>query len=360
MKPKPFMTALRSKLHKILNIALQWGAAALGGALANMLNVPLAWTLGPLIVTAGLSISGTMPYAPVEARRLGQLIIGMAIGLNMTPDAAEKLLTWLPIMVLSALVSIFLAALFTNVVARKSHIDSCSAYFALLPGGMTEMANVGQRLGARAEAISLAHALRVALTVLIVPWAVIMIDGQTDFGFNVSRTNLSLPMLAFLTIAALSGAFALHKVRFTNPWMLGSLAAVGFLVGMGLVEGKLPVQLLWIGQFFIGMAVGERFKRDILRRLPRLALISSIALIAMSLIMAGFAAIIQRLGTSDLESLVLAVSPGGFAEMTLTAQMLHLDVALVTGFHFARAFAVNSLAAPLWHLLKRIGWCNHN
>jgi uncharacterized protein len=215
MKPKPFMTALRSKFHKILNIALQWGAAALGGALANMLNVPLAWTLGPLIVTAGLSISGTMPYAPVEARRLGQLIIGMAIGLNMTPDAAEKLLTWLPIMVLSALVSIFLAALFTNVVARKSHIDSCSAYFALLPGGMTEMANVGQRLGARAEAISLAHALRVALTVLIVPWAVIMIDGQTNFGFNVSRTNLSLSMLAFLTIAALSGAFALHKVRFT-------------------------------------------------------------------------------------------------------------------------------------------------
>jgi membrane AbrB-like protein len=259
-------------------------------------------------------------------------------------------------MVLTALISMFLAALISGVVARSARIDTCSAYFALLPGGLSEMANVGHKLGARSEAISLAHALRVALTVMIVPWAVLMLDTQTDIEFSSGHAVLDWPTLALLAAAAMAGAMVLRKVRLANPWMLGALAAVGLLAGMGFVEGRIPQPLMWIGQFLIGLAVGTRFKRDILLRLPRLALVSSGAVLALTAMMAGYAVVIRSLGASDLESLILAVSPGGFAEMTLTAQMLNLDVALVTGFHFVRAFAVNSLAAPMWHCLAGYDW----
>lgn len=341
----------------VLRTISQWGAAAAAGALADAAEVPLAWVLGPLVITAVFSIAGSTPYAPVQARRLGQIIVGTVIGLNMTTEAAASLLVWLPVMVLTAIVSMLLAAAISGIVARGAGIDGCSAYFALLPGGLTEMANVGSRLGARSEAISLVHALRVALTVMIVPWAVVMMDTQADIGLRGGpRVVLDLPIVVLLAAAAVIGTLVLRKVRFSNPWMLGALAAVGVMAGSGLVEGQLPAPLLWLGQFFIGMAVGARFKRDIMRRLPRLALVSSLAILFMALVMAGYALAIKSLGASDLESLILAVSSGGFAEMTLTAQMLHLDVALVTGFHFVRAFAVNSLAAPLWCWLIKLGW----
>jgi len=58
----------------------------------------------------------------------------------------------------------------------------------------------------------------------------------------------------------------------------------------------------------------------------------------------------------DIASAALGASPGGFAEMTVTAQTLHLDVALVAGFHVVRAFMVNSLTVYYWRVLSRIGF----
>ncbi|NKB79893.1 hypothetical protein HED49_19745 [Ochrobactrum daejeonense] len=46
----------------------------------------------------------------------------------------------------------------------------------------------------------------------------------------------------------------------------------------------------------------------------------------------------------DVASSLLAVSPGGFSEMAATADILKLNVALVTIFHVTRAFIVNGFA----------------
>lgn len=331
-----------------------WALSAAAGAVADRFGVPLAWVLAPLIVTAAFSIAGHPPVTRVEARRLGQVIVGSAIGLNMTGEAALKLIGWLPVMILTALVSLLLAAAFSRFVARLGRVDTRTAYFALLPGGLSEMANVGSRLGARSEAISLSHALRVALAVLIIPPVVLLIDTQIDLSATSQRPVLGWAAILMLGAAALAGAMLLRAVRLANPWMLGALAAAGLLAGSGLVEGRVPNALLWAGQFLIGIAIGVRFKRDILRRLPRFAAVSSLATVCLGLLMAGYAGIIRSLGPSDYESLLLAVSPGGFAEMTLTAKSLGLDVALVTGFHFVRAFAVNGLALPIWLRLEKL------
>lgn len=331
-----------------------WAMAAALGALADRAGIPLAWVLGPLVAAAGFAIAGRQPFAPVKARRGGQLIVGCAVGLNLTPDAALKLVVWLPGMIFTAVLSIFLAALLSIAVARLGRMDIHTAYFAMLPGGLSEMANVGSKFGAQSEAVSLSHALRVALAVLIVPPLVLLIDDRIDLASGAIRATLEWPALLMLGGAAAIGAMALRLVNFANPWMLGALAAGGLLAGTGMIEGRLPSPLLWAGQFFIGLAIGSRFRGSVLRRLPRFGFVSSIGTLLLGLLMAGYAWFLRMAGASDFESLILAVSPGGFAEMTLTAQALHLDVALVTGFHFVRAFAVNSLAAPAWVRLERL------
>lgn len=343
-------------LRQALRSVPCWALAIVAAILAARLDVPLAWVLGPLVVAGAFSIAERAPYSPVQARRLGQVVVGTAIGLNLTTDAASKLALWLPAMVLTAVLSLILAAMLSILLARWGRVDRCTAYFALLPGGLSEMANVGNRLGAMSEAISLSHALRVALSVLIIPPVVLMIDMQELLGGQVKSPVLGWDIVLALGLASLAGAMVMRLMRIANPWMLGALAASGLLSGSGLVAGRIPQELMWLGQLLIGLAIGARFKGRVIRRLPRFALVSSVATIGLGLLMAGYGGLLRLTGWSDYESLLLAVSPGGFAEMTLVAQQLHLDVALVTGFHFVRAFAVNSLALPLWTHLEKYAW----
>lgn len=333
-----------------------WALAAVLGAVADRLGVPLAWVLGPLLVAAAFSIAGARPAAPLRARRAGQLIVGAAIGLNMTAAAAATLALWLPLFVATALASILLSATISVLFARLGRVDARTAYFSMLPGGLSEMANVGAALGARSDAISLSQALRVALAVLLMPPLVLAI-GQDGGVPGLERAGaLSALSVVLVLTAGLAGALALRATRLANPWMLGSLAAAGLVAGAGLVHGAMPAPVLWIGQFFIGLAIGVRFRRDIVRRLPRLAAVSAGMTVLLGALLLGVASGVAALTGVDIASAALGASPGGFAEMTLTAQALHLDVTLVTGFHFTRAFLVNGLAVAAWRVLDRMGW----
>jgi uncharacterized protein len=54
---------------------------------------------------------------------------------------------------------------------------------------------------------------------------------------------------------------------------------------------------------------------------------------------------------------VLATSPGGIAEMTLTAKNLRLGVPVVTVFHVTRMVATVVAIAPLYRIVGRWrGW----
>jgi uncharacterized membrane protein AbrB (regulator of aidB expression) len=57
----------------------------------------------------------------------------------------------------------------------------------------------------------------------------------------------------------------------------------------------------------------------------------------------------------DLASVALGASPGGMAEMALTAQVLHLNVALVIAFHVIRAFFVNAFTLYFYKFFSWIG-----
>lgn len=339
-----------------LRAVLCWIAALLAAAAADRLQVPLAWVLGPLLVTAAASMSGVRVFAPQGARRFGQIIIGAAIGLNMTPDAVGSLFAWLPAMVATALLSTLIGATMSVGLARYGPIDQKTAFFAMVPGGLSEMANIGAAQGARSEAIALSQALRVALAVCVMPPLVLALGEDGGVFSAATRHDASWHQIALLLIAGFAGVQLVRLLRLANPWMLGSLGASALLTGSGFAEGHLPDPMLWTGQFFIGLAIGTRFKRDIVRKLLRLAALSTVLTLFAGFLLLLVAVAMAGLTGIDLASAALGASPGGFAEMTVTAQTLHLDVALVAGFHVVRAFMVNSLTVYYWRILESCGF----
>jgi hypothetical protein len=329
--------------------------AGLMGYLAHEAHVPLAWILGPLLTTAVAAIAGFPIFAPLAGRRFGQITVGTSIGLNITAPVALLMLFWLPVMVLTAIIGIFVAALISVPFGAAGGIDGKTAYYAMMPGGLSEMANLGSAAGAHPEPIAVSQALRVALLVCILPPLIIALDIHgTDIA------SLSLPTLSTsevviaLALGAVGVAIA-RLLRFNNPWMIGALVAGGIAAATGFLAGHLPQALYWLGQFLIGISIGSRFKREIVIRLPRVFAASSFFLLVLAALLFGYAALLSWLSGLDLASATLGSSPGGLAEMSITAQTLHLPVGLVTGFHAVRAVVVNGFSTSFWKIFDRIG-----
>ncbi|WP_230532854.1 AbrB family transcriptional regulator [Microvirga roseola] len=331
------------------------GASVGLGLLASWAHVPLAWVLGPLIATALVSIAGFPVFAPALGRRLGQAVAGTSVGLNVTAAALQTITLWAPLMVLTALLAIFLSAVLSVPLARVGRIDHKTAFFSLTPGGLSEMANVGVSVGAQPELIALSQALRVALLVCLMPPVIIGLGIDGGLINEASQVRLSWPQAGIALMAGIAGVAVTRMLRFNNPWTVGAIVGAACLAASDILIGRMPGVLFSLGQFFIGISIGSRFRRENIVRLPRLALISSIFTILLAALLFGYAGLLSVFTDIDIASAALASSPGGMAEMALTAQVLHLNVALVTAFHVIRAFLVNAFTLHFYGLFKRIG-----
>lgn len=323
---------------------------------AHALSIPLAWVLAPLMVTATFAIGGVVPFAPLAGRRVGQVIIGAAIGLNLTPAVAGMVVAWLPMMVITGLVSMLVGSACAIVLARLGRVDIKTAYFCMMPGGLSEMANIGAEYGARNEPIALSQALRVALVVCILPPLLVGLDLQGEFHDRALARDIPLLLVPLLGLIGLVGVYTVKTLRFNNPWMIGALVGVGLFSALGYFDGRMPREVFYGGQFLLGISIGARFRREVVLKLGRFAVVSCGLVLVMTAAMALYAAALAYLGDIDVASAALAASPGGFAEMAVTAEMLHLNVALVTAFHVTRATLVNGFTTYYFAFLERIGF----
>lgn len=325
------------------------------GWLASYAHVPLAWVLGPLLTTALISIAGYPVFAPALGRRLGQAIVGASVGLNITAAAVGVLVMWAPWMVMTALVAILFAAALSVPMSMISKVDHKTAFFSLTPGGLSEMANIGVSVGAEAEPIAVSQALRVALLVCLMPPLIIALGIDGGLINQADQIQLSWLHVAAALAAGIAGVVVTRLLRFNNPWTVGAILGTGIVAATGLLTGRMPGSLFALGQFLIGLSIGAHFRRESLIRLPRIFIVSALFTILLSILLFAYAGFLSALTGIDLASVALGSSPGGMAEMALTAQVLHLNVALVIAFHVIRAFFVNGFTLYFYKFFNWIG-----
>ena len=346
---------------------LTWLVGMVGGAIAQALHWPLPWMIGSLTLVAIFSIGGMTTGTPRVARRSGQFVLGCAIGLMMTPAVAQALFKWLPVMVIGALLSIVSSAAFIGWFRRIAGTDRVSAWFAVLPGGAAEMANISESQGGQTAPVALAQVTRVALTVTMIPLAVRglshaypsaagVVLPAADGSADVVLVGLSTAMASWAGIAAvgLGGGLLASRLRIVNPWLLGPLILVAVFEAAGSDFVPVPGVLLSVAQVLLGVTLGTAFTARAVREMPSVLVASVGVFVFSSVVVAVLASICVVIFGVPAPTAVLLFAMGGMSEMALTARALNLDVPMVSAFQAVRVIVVNAIALWLWrHWLMR-------
>lgn len=327
-------------------------AGAAGGALASLIGWPLPWMVGSLLAVILLRCLGGLDLREVPgARKGGQWLVGTGIGLHFSPAVLEQVLAHGGLLLAGALLT-SLTSLIGIALLRAAGHDRATAFFASMPGGASEMVNLGQRNGAKAGEVAAGQSLRLLLVVLLVPALFQWWLGAAPVLAQTHGHSQPLALAALLAGGALLALLG-QRLRQPNPWLLGPIlfAAAGAIwLDQPL---SLPPGTSELGQWLIGSALGCHFSREFFRRAPRfLALVLGATLLAMCA--AALAAeALGWLGALDQRSLMLGMMPGGIAELSLTAEALALSVPLITGLQVLRLMCVLFLAEPAFRLWQR-------
>jgi membrane AbrB-like protein len=220
---------------------------------------------------------------------------------------------------------------------RLGRLDPVTSFFAATPGGLQEMTIIGEYYGGDGRHIVLAHAIRIFVVVMTIPFYFRFIAGYhvppMAPGLHVTEMpGLELALLAGCGIVGWIGA---HYLRMPASRLVGPFLVSAAVHLSGLSDAKPPPEVVAIAQLVMGAALGTRFAGtpiSEIRRIAGLGVLSALVMVAVAV--AATFAFADLIGVRT-ETLALVLSPGGLAEVSLIALAIGVDVAIVSSMRWS-------------------------
>ncbi|WP_051294150.1 AbrB family transcriptional regulator [Pseudoduganella violaceinigra] len=337
-------------------------AGLLAASFCRWLDTPLPWLIGPLFASAALRMAGADLRCPVAARAAGQWAIGTVLGLYFTPAVLAVVAARAGYIAAALAFALALGALCAWLLKRLAGVSTATAFFAMALGGASEMAVQGERHGAEAQHVAAAQGVRLMMVVSFLPFVLRYWSGHGMPPSGLSTLALpaqgpagaaALPAFAMLAAASCAAGWLLWRCAMPNAWVLGPLFAAALLAAAKAPVGGVPEWMVRAGQLCIGLSLGTRFTPGFLHAAPRyMAAVGACTAMALGLA-ALFGLALATCGGLHPATAMLATSPGGIAEMALTARALHAEVPVVTAFHVCRMVVLVLAVGPVFRNLLR-------
>ncbi len=132
--------------------------------------------------------------------------------------------------------------------------------------------------------------------------------------------------------------------------LIGPVTVSAVIHLMGLTASDPPFYLVAIAQVVMGSAIGCRFAGVRFAMVGRTLMLGAGAAVILLVVTACFSWAFQAAVPVAPSALILALAPGGLAEMTLVALALAVDSAFVSCMHIVRITVVIVFAPMLFRL----------
>ncbi len=364
-------------------------AGLLAAFFCRWLDTPLPWLIGPLFASAALRMAGVDLRCPVAARAAGQWAIGTVLGLYFTPAVLAVVAARAGYILGAVVFALALGGLCAWLLKRLADVSLATSFFAMALGGASEMAVQGERHGAETQHVAAAQGVRLMMVVSFLPFVLRYWSGHGMPPLAASPAAVGAPggvaapgaalvagvqalagglgagglpahgwlaaLLGFALLAVVTcvAGWLLWRRGVPNAWVLGPLLAAAALAAAQVPVGTVPEWMVRTGQLCIGLSLGTRFTPGFLHTAPRyMAAVVACTVGALGLA-AGFGLLLANVSGLHPATALLATSPGGIAEMALTARALHVEVPVVTAFHVCRMITLVLAVGPAYRRIEK-------
>lgn len=154
-------------LHEVLLMAF---CGIAGWKLAERVNLFGASILGPMILTAAMSLSGIITHRPpAEMIQASQFFIGIAVGAKYAGITLRELRLHVTAGLVYSLILAAISLVFIEFIFQLGLAPSIDAFLGFLPGGQAEMIVIAIIAGADLAYIVSLHLLRIVMVILLAP-----------------------------------------------------------------------------------------------------------------------------------------------------------------------------------------------
>jgi len=347
---------------RALAFATAEGLASFGIGFAGALlfwfaDLPLPWMLGAMTATAVSAMFGVPWQIHRTVRDVARPVIGVLAGSAFTPAILGQAGGWAGI--LAVIVLFGIATTLTGyLIARFAFgLDRATAFFSSTPAGLTEMSLMGDSLGGNLRSLFLIHSIRVVAVVFCVPTILQIVNGvdlgtAAGAGYRPADIGDALDW-ALLSLCGLGGYVLGRRFRIPSNVMIFSMLLSAALHLGGATTAAPPAWLVIAVQVVIGSIAGARF-RGIRWAEMRVTLAFGVswAILVVAAAVATAAAV-AGVSRQDFSAILLAIAPGGMAEMTIVTYALGIDVAFVVACQVLRNFATLLIAPFVYRALPK-------
>ncbi|WP_299284110.1 AbrB family transcriptional regulator [uncultured Tateyamaria sp.] len=329
MLARPSLTALRITGQTLI-------IGALGAALAEAINAPIAVLTGPAVLVCLAAVAGVRTGIDDTIRNLVFLLVGVSIGSGVDASATQAMLRW-PL-AFAALGVMLWATLWlcAQLLQRGFDMDRRSAYLAAAPGHLSFVVSLAMGLNLDSTRIIVIQSVRLLALTLTVP--ALAVAFGIDLSGPVMPTGAALAW-AHLGILLLSGliiGYLLDRIGLPAPLLIGGMLASSLGHATEITPGVMHPWLGYAGLMAVGTLIGARFNgitRASLMQSLGAGLIVTTLTVVMTLLTA--LPVAYALGFTPTHVLV-AFAPGGLETMIAMGIVLGANPGFVAACHVAR------------------------
>ena len=333
----------KENFKQILSMQFAWViiVSIPGAFIADYFNVPLAWFLGPMIVTSVVTLGGLKTKMPKLVLSTVLIFLGLYIGNYVDKSLFSQMHQW-------AWTSlIMLAYIIVSVLLVSKYLQKFSGYgkktsiFSAAPGALGPLLILAEDEKSDLSQVATAHLIRLIIIITVFPFMVnSFYDPDTSGIIQTIDENQSIIQLLILIFLSIILIIIFDKLKIPAALLAGTLVASGFLQITEIASYKLPPNIIDYCLLILGASVGCRFANKTFNEIARNTVHSFFATLFLVLLGVIAAFIAGLVIEKNFFTLLLSYCPGGIYEVAVIAIFFNLDPEFVSFHHIIRLLMI--------------------
>lgn len=340
-------------MPKLPQRLLTFAICALGVAVFHFLALPLPFLFGPMAASLVAALLGAKLSGFGQISVGARAVLGVAIGASVTPALVAQVPHMLASVALVPIYILLIGLVGVPFFQRVCGFDKVTAFYAAMPGGAADMTIFGQEAGANVRQLSLVHATRLLVIMVVAPLMLVHVYGvELNRPIGQPASDIPLTEMAIMVIAGLIGWKGGERIGLFGAAILGPLVIAMILSLTGVLHFRPPREALLAAQFLIGMSIGVSYVGVTMRELRDTVTGGAAFVLILAVIAGVMTEIVTLSGLAPPVEGFLAFTPGGQAEMSMLAIITGADLGFVIVHHLTRLLIVIMGAPVLFRALK--------